>query len=511
MSDFQFFRKIPSSLYYELRNFLEPRNYYSLLTTTRTLNHILRDTWKVVVKDPSDLDSVLSRINNPRTQLIIRLTEECDDKDKVRHLIDMPSRTIILAEGSTVEVSDWLSLSETHDSVIDYQANTSITTFPDLSINLKELYLFAFTQLEHLYSLSHLEKLDLMDCEQVHSVDCLTNLRSVSLTLCPGITDVSQLGGIYELTLNECSGIVDVSGLTNNTKLKVVLCRSIDKTTINFQNVRYLLTDLIQNNEQTRVLKDCYSIDLWGYQDSILTTNSNFLRVARIHWSVDSQEGIRSGDDDDCGYEDSGEESGRKEPIEAFDLSIFSHLFSVHLGNLPFPIDDFSPLYSVTKLTLENLQCITLDGLGGNRFVCVQYCVGVEDFSALQSVSHVEIIENDYLEDGEGLTDVTHLVIKGCFEFTDTSALSNVKHLCLNNCGTLKELKALENVSTVEIISCPRISSLQGLGNNDKIILDKELYSKLSGKKCPSGIDLNYYHVIMDNPINERVILVRKH
>jgi hypothetical protein len=479
--DFQFFSSLPSSLYYELRDFLEPRCYYRLVTTTRLLRPVLYETWIVKLMDPSELEVILSKIKNSRHQLVVPIDVVSQDRKTIQSLVDLPSYRITFGN---YPVLNWEVISESHTRV--HLSVKSVVKFPQrLSPNMQQLSIFCPGELVDVSPLSHLTKLSLINCRQVVNVNCLRNLSSLELYICSQVTDVSELGRIANLSIKECWEIVDISQLTNNRKLTMLDCFNIDpKTVPSFENAVSLETDLIKSSEQTLSLRWCRSL-------SIMDISTNFL----IHTAVGS--GLRR-----------IALHGRMPPT----LSDCSHLFIVWLHEIgrSVPMLELSPLFSVPLVHLQYFTKITtLAGLGGNRRVIVEDCPEIADFSALRTVHTVKIIKNRAISSGTGLENVFDLTLQRCFQLVNTTALRNVKHLWITECHNLTELSGLEDVVTVSACHCESLTDFHGLGNNQKIIVDQR---RLKNLWKNSKLTLDNYE--MTNPwntaLNSALLLKKK-
>jgi hypothetical protein len=474
--DFQLFEKLPPSLYFELRHFLPSRCYYKLLTTSKALKPVLRETWIVKLRDPNELNTVLTRIENPKTQLIIQIDSRYQFSETIKELLRFPSSKITLFHSELP--LDWQEISE-HHTAVRMSGTGRIIEFPmNISPNLQELSVSCPMLLQDISALSNLKKLSLFHCKQIYNVDCLRNLSSLRLDYCPEVRDVSRLGNIFDLTLRDCRGIVDISHLTGNSRLTISKCPNIEQKTIRFQNVCYLQTDLIHHYEQSSYLLNCRSVQLEKYEDTAVFTSHRFLRFITLFNLVN------------------------------LDLTNFSCLFCVSLNSISSITLDLSPLFSVPIVHLAYLRISTLSGLGANQAVTITDCHEIADFTALQKVHRVVITSHHGIRNGFGLEDVYDLTLSNCLGFIDTTALRNVKHLYFNDCIELENLTDLEDVSTVSVLFCPSLSSMDGLGNNDKIIMDRNklhLWSK-TVKLSLDDYEMTNLHV--DRISN--VVLLRK-
>jgi hypothetical protein len=396
---------------------------------------------------------------------------------KALNLIDFPCYEITLWKSPTPD--EWLRISNSHSIV---HAQDLLIEFPEIiSPVLHELNVFVPTTLSGVSALSNLKKLQIYHYWHQINVEYLRNLSSLELSQCPEVKDVSQLGKIERLSLISCSGIVDISQLTSNTKLTILDCPNI-VSEWNFQNVRYLNTDLLRFYEQTVDLHQCYSLSLEQFSGSSFCTTNKYLREVTL---------------------------SRCEPVSASRtlLSNFSHLFRVVLETLPFPSLDLSPLYFVPVVVLMSLKITTLVGLGGNRLVSVYYCAKLKNLKPLRDVPRVLLCGLRGITGGEGLENVFDLTLDDCSDFVNTSALKNVKILTIKGCAALKELKNLAEVSSVSVLDCANLVSMNGLGNNMKITMNRNQLHIL--KKNPR-ISLQDYERTRGAPNTNEVVLLRK-
>jgi hypothetical protein len=472
-SNYQFFKNLPASLFYELREFINSLDYYRLLTTSKELHPVLHETRIVKLVDPTkqELELVLSKVTHPARQLCLVFARRYDFHNYVRTFGDQPALRLVFYTELTPRIIDWHPIAE-HYEIVAGQSNNVHKSFENnFSKNLKKLKIYHLSKLQVVDSFAHLQSLMLTNCSNLSNVHCLENLSSLTLNRCPGVTDVSKLGRIHDLTLQACPGIIDISCLTNNKRLTITACQSIDKMTICFQkNVRYLTTDLIVSSVETRELENCRCLSL----------HFSSLRAQSFH-------------------------------LTEFPSRVFEVTFAHFLHLLP----DLSALYSIPKVDLRNINSLkSLNGLGGNRMVSIYYCMELTDFSAVKNVPHVVIEGNNSLINGEDLCNVFDLRLISLGSFCDTSALKNVTHLSLENCSMLKELAGLEDVFTVKIRDCFFLDSLKGLRRNEKIILEKNVYNTL---EALNGRDLglrNYDHydfeVVKRSLLCLEVVLLRK-
>jgi hypothetical protein len=300
---------------------------------------------------------------------------------------------------------------------------------------------------------------------------------------CPDITDVSAFARIPDLTLITCNEITDISPLTGNERLRILDCENIRPSTMNFNNVRFLHTDLIREYEQSVALKNCVSLTLEGFADSRLATFHKALRNVTI---ID-------------GYY---QESDEYYP-QTLQLNGFGHLFSVTLECQPQSFLNLHPLHSVPVVELRFLQITSIQGLGGNRKVFLVQCNSIEDFSPLRNVLRVEICRCDGLQSGEGLENISDLTIDYCENFSDTRALKKAESLTFISCFSLNHLMGLETLPIVSILECNYISALDGLGKNEKILMSfnkNKRFSHAESELLDTEIDELYLTMLKESP-----------
>jgi hypothetical protein len=456
------------------------------MTTSKALNPILRETWRVEVKTAADLEMVLSRINNPERQLTIHVDRLCSEGDElVQDLKEVPSYKVIVQEESN-EI-DWVSFSKRH-AVIKIRLTSPMYFFDRvLSDRLQELHLenddLALLSEIDANGFSQLQKFSLNGCCVIRNLSSLQNLQSLTLRNCNDINDVSAFARIPDLTLITCNEITDISPLTGNERLRILDCENIRPSTMSFTNVKFLHTDLIREYEQSAALKNCVSLTLEGFADSRLATFRKALRNVTIV----------------AGYYREDDEY-YPQPLQ---LNSFGHLFSVTLDSHPQSFLNLRPLHSVSVVELRFLQITSIQGLGGNRKVFLVQCNSIEDFSPLRNVPRVEICGCDGLQSGEGLENVSDLTIDYCEYFSDTRALTKAESLTFINCFSLNHLMGLEIVPIVSILECNEISSLDGLGKNEKILMSfnkSKRYSDSQSDFTDTEIDELYLTMLKESP-----------
>jgi hypothetical protein len=487
------FNKLPLGLYYELREFLDPVEYYQSLTTTKSLQHVLWETWKIRINGETlfeeSTQALLSKIKNPGLQLVLHVPKNLD---VLPFLVTKSHEIVLHSTGFMNDIPNWFeNLCQFHHSAI-LEDNFSIISPQQklgTSCNLQKLHIENCPLLTDVSALSHLNSLALVDCVGVSDVTCLGTVKSsLRLEKCPRIADVSALGRIPSLILNDCPEIRDISQLTDNSKLTILSCPDIDISLQKEQaphhtkaDLNFFHSDIMETAEQLQsFLQSMSSSSFSSLRELFLERYSNYYIDPSHLKNLSVLRLVSYGyfeDDDDDDDEDQEKERVNKSTTSVplgIDCCQLTHLFQITLDSLPFPNLDLSSLFHVPVVELFYVPIKTLQGLGGNKVLYLSGCDRVEDFSAARNIPKVHVAFNPNLENGLGLEGVEELTIQSCANFQDTSQLGNLKKLRIAFCNSLEIVEGIENVSTVSLIRCRDLSSLSGLGNNDKITITKE-------------------------------------
>jgi hypothetical protein len=551
------FSKLPLGLYYELREFLDPVEYYQSLTTTKSLHHVLLESWKIRINGDTlfeeNTQALLSRIKNPGLQLMLRVPKDLD----IQPFLVVKSHEIAIDSARSLkEIPNWFeqlcqcyhsAILKDNDSILSFQGNL-VTSW-----KLQKLHIENFPNLTDVSDLSQLNSLTLVNCTRVSDVSCLGTIKSsLRLEKCPGIVDVSTLGNIPNLRLDDCPGIRDISHLTENAKLTILSCPGIaaslqkmknphhTKVNLDFFHVKIMETSeklhsffqslsSSSSSSLRELVVENYTND---YIDTSYLKNVSVLRLVcydNYEDSDDYEEDAEEDNEED--NEEEEEEEGEEQEQEGeerdqegeqeevnkdsnskftslgIDCSQLTRLFHITLDSIPYPDLDLSPLYFTPVVELFSLPIYSLQGLGGTKVLHLFICDRIEDFSAARNIPNVNISINPNLVNGIGLEDVEDLTIHSCSSFQDTSQLGNLKKLRIAFCNSLEVVEGIENVSTVSLIRCRDLSSLSGLGNNDKITITKEWENLLDDNPRLSS---EFYREDFDIKYPDEIVLIKK-
>jgi hypothetical protein len=302
-------------------------------------------------------------------------------------------------------------------------------------------------------------------------VSCFSHLTWLSLEDCNDIKDIHSLETIPNLFIIDCDGIRDISALQNNRKLTIYGCYNISLSTVNFENILYLSTDLNLTYDATATLKNAIFLELSNFDCSDLFLSSTVVSVE-----------FKNTDDFIL------------PPLE-IDLSTFSQsLKSVLLDNISSRVD-LTPLRDVEKVQLEYCRdLINVNGLGkNNKTVIIKSCDKIIDLSALKSTPRVIIESCTNFVNCEDLNHVRYLTIQCVSRKMDFTGLKREKggrvhRLELLNCDAVVSFKGLNGIPFLKITSTRHLHvnnlhSLEGIGGlESKIILIEAKYESLADR-----------------------------
>jgi hypothetical protein len=439
------FKRVPTQLFQEIREFLLEKEYYILITVANEFfRDIKHETWQVYVKadechtfleDETFRNEVLSLMNEPHHQLnlISRGSLNVSNFDK---FISFPSRSIDSSSYALHEIDHWEE-KICSKQVVYLSGNRCIERFAlDLSNNkLKIVEFTLFENLQQISFLLHLQELKLESCYQLVDVNCFHNISKLTIKLCPKVSDISRLGKIHSLFLEECEKIEDVSSLTDNYSVDIRRCRNIKRETIRFTNVHHLFLDVLKKETDSQLLaeeaKGLKHLTLMNYWDSTLPISPSVSSL-KLCYSFTSSSLVNA--------------HGSLKEITLYN--------SINSGV------DFAPLRKVPIIRLMHCSFESLTGLGENLYVRIERCDSISDFSALKDVPRVEIINCRTLKNGQELRNVENLMMRQCQEIEDLSMLTNLKYLFLQDCDRINgKVLSLSSLITVEVLGCQKIRS----------------------------------------------------
>jgi hypothetical protein len=492
------FRKVPNALFLEIRDFLQPKQYFNLITSSNDFFHDVKyETWKIKVRgdlisslidDPQFRENILSKIKNPKQQLCLSSFEPLDN---LIQFLSLDCYSMHFQASNLHEISNWASRLNDH-TVVSLSNNQVITHFDGYeSANWKKLKIGRFESLISLIHLQNLRSLELFACNELKDIRCLSKLRRLKLDACHAIHDLTGLGNIPHLTLHYCNSITDISPLTNNYRLTIRQCRNIDRSTVFLTNVVHLKTDFHQiflnslkkrkEIEKLKFLRTLTVVVPLHHQTIFLGSSlfTHLLEVSLTRCSIDDLSplaGIPVVTLNDC-------KISSLAGITTMPLSpqgegrSMNDFFSIPMNSSPdqrqLRPTTISPMNS-TDSKPEPSPSNNNNKIPKIRTLKLEAIHNINDFSMLMNIFRVHIKACSGFTNGFDLMNVHHLILQGCHEIADISMLKNISVLELNACHKIHKLKGLENIDTIEIIYCPRIVSLEGLGGkNKKIVLHR--------------------------------------
>jgi hypothetical protein len=442
------FKRVPSQLFQEIREFLLEKEYYMLITVANEFfADVKHETWQVFVKadecktfleDEGFQRQVLGLMKEPLHQLNLISSGSLSlmNFDK---FISFPSQSLNTSSFALHEVNQWPEKISSKQSVT-FCGNRDIENFAlDPNNNrLKKVCLSLFENLKQVSFLRHLQELTLESCYQLVDVNCFHNIPKLTIKLCPRVSDISRLGKVHSLTLEECQRIEDVSSLTDNYSVTLRFCYNSKKSVFRFTNVHRLSVDVLNSATESLVLArealTLKHLTLLNYCDEILHLSP---LLVSLHVSLYLNSSVRP----------------------RYLLNTFQLLQDVTINYFNTQVD-FSPLKRTPIVRLYQCSFETLNGLGDNRYIRVERCKLLSDFSALKDVSRVEIIDCQKLKNGQDLLNVENLMIRQCNEIEDLSMLTNLKYVFLQDCDRINgKVLSLSSLITVEVLGCQKIRS----------------------------------------------------
>jgi hypothetical protein len=400
------FHQLPLCIYQILRDdFLSSSEYQKFLNCSKFFDLIRKETFifsltpiysHQFLYNQSFRDRIINRIMYPKDQLglkfVLRMTPGTEFGNEA-----IPNSNLLYLK-CTFQLSDRF-LTSLHDIRKLELWNCPCLVFPETH-NLSNVTIRNFPNLMNVRNLSYLKKLVIDYCTELEDITPLKDIPYLYFHHCPKLSNISCLGQRQiSLAFHDCVNIRKIPDLSRVKVVKFRYCNNLSDDPENLSSlgqVHYLelySCDGIRNissftNNHTLYLDECHE-DLVGY--SALATNIIQLRLSF------------------CNLED---------------LSLLTHggptgslcaLQQIELANCPL-LTDVSPLRSIKKVVLRNcpriwsvsslgsvkvlfLLCLNLlediAGLGeGNDYVNIQYCFRISDFSPLQAVKKVEIVNS---------------------------------------------------------------------------------------------------------------------
>jgi hypothetical protein len=431
---------LPTCLLGEIQCFLSPAAYASLVSTSKehfrliryeTVQFTLRkNVLEKFLTDELFRQLILSKIKDPHYQLAIVQNDMQSLKAISRDMLSYPVSYISLDAKSLHLLSSWPALLE-RVRRLNFIGNDFISDLSCLQ-SVERLTVQNFL----LYQPSPMNRLlevTLIDCQNVRDVRCLSNLKKIRIHNCNSLVDLEPIAQVPFLSITDCEGIEDISMLRNK-HLIVQDCTTIEigfhsRFSACHSSIEHLATDAIQSIEQLTALRNLRQLSLTFFK-------------------------------------------GQQLPLS----SVFSRLHSLKICD-NCPIVTLHGLENIAVLDVQSAKLRSLDLVRPHRIqsLTLRYCRSLTDFSSLQDIKRVVIVECLMFSDAKSLRGVAHVTISRCALLEDVAALSGTSSLSLNSCPKVNSLQGLGEVPSISIIKCVSLKlSLHGLGGRGqgRIVLD---------------------------------------
>jgi hypothetical protein len=277
-------------------------------------------------------------------------------------------------------------------------------------------------------SLSTLCIIIIDDCYNLRDLSCLKNVPDISISNC-GITDydIASFGeNQRRLSLSTCKFLTNVSHLGNIPYLKLEKCELIE-------NIEGL-----KNNSEV-IISKC-STRLYGYcslrnATRLVLSDCNLQSTA----AFSPHPNLRSIEFLNC-----------RELTDISSLEQAKILKVIKVSTCAVTNDAIIAVRHVPTIFLYYCQSVTdFSGLGENKkFVSINNCKAVNDFSSLFSVEKVFIYQSSTLKDVSVFCDSCFVKVVSCNCLLAQQSLSFLSVLKLYHCHSVEELYALTGLNT---------------------------------------------------------------
>jgi len=406
-------------------------------------------------------NQLMRMIHSPEKQLSFRISAMLTQA-VVDHLLQIKCHKMSIENADRIHhFPKWTQIFNGMES-ITLNWNAHVTAIDPLPTSVKQLQLHNFKALNDIKYLHDLKELKLINCPEISDVSPLKDLQKLILKQCPNVKNVNGLGNIPDLTIIHCLGIENISPLTHNHRLTIYQCQNIKKGSMAFSNTIHIITDLVENFEDSLMLVHAKTVDLWKYKDKTIPCSSALREISLPGLFLK-------------------------------DLSNFSALRVAIFLQLS-PKVSLLPLLNVPHVEILDSEMVSLRGLGNNQFVKLHECNNVDDFSFIKSVPKVIISFCQGFFEGFDLEHVHSLKLIHCNSIQDLSMCKELKELELNSCVKFHSLKHLpKDIPYLKIRNCP-LQSLEGFSpSNKKIILQRSIFSSLYKRRKTMPTVLSYW------------------
>lgn len=487
---------LPNPIYQELREYLSPTNFISLLNVNKYFQ--LKIKWEIIfylLNSFYSLDyyynkrnfqsDLLIKLQYSKHQIGLRFSLQKLPIDFNLELISNVHTVIIRGENKNGN-------NNTNDRPFTSTLlNSSIPQYPVLSesemsflfANLKFNSFNTLTKLEisycpyltHINGLERIYDLDLSYCINLQSISSLKEVHKLNLTACYQIQDISSVKNAHTLILRGCAGIkdfsclgkqyyLDLSKLFYNRKLYIPMIQDIS----HLSKVHTLLLYGCESLTKVTGLDYVQILNIGGCRN--LTDVSDLGHIPNL--DVSCCENILSFDLLALSAQKRLNLSDNYQ-LEQFSLLQFANLYEVILDGC-WNISSISPLTSIRKISLADLpnlimiddilpyledvriyKCpnlINIIGLQRIKRLKLSRCIKLSNISVLSSLQEFILSDCYSVHSLNGLLSLQKLAMNGMDNIIDFSMLSQLKVLILNAGHVICNLAALKNLEVFRFI-----------------------------------------------------------
>jgi hypothetical protein len=242
-----------------------------------------------------------------------------------------------------------------------------------------------------------------------------TSLHTLKFSNYELLVDVSALGKIHYLSIDRCPNLQDISALTDNYRLEIFNCKSINISDLSsLKNIVYLQTDLFQQSIETNTTIGSFSLD----KTRILDLNELTVKPDNhmIHCLLRSR----------C----------------------------------------------LWKLSLSKIEgLMDVQSIAHIPIIYLQQCRDLEDISAFHESKNkvIEVLDCWRITDFRSLKNIFKVKIHLCSNFVNACDVENVSILSLVSCHSIRDFSMLGKAQSLEINYCRYFTTMAGLLTVEKL------------------------------------------
>jgi hypothetical protein len=524
--------RLPQDIFHFLVNYLHPvsqqnkktfifsLDWRNLMNTNRKHFHTWKKKHLLLVlphryahgyqTDQVLRDHVLSLIENPKTQLVLRFDFPINENGIYDNEFDLSifsgvkSLTVShckLVCNSPVAVEEAVfescSISNSVLSKITTKrlrlfhvtGDDQFLSFEENVDLLESLYFWNEYQACDYSSFCHLKEVNFLCCDFISTVACFKNVHILALCNCPCITDVSMLGNVKKLDLSQCEGITDVSALGRVHTLLLSHCINISDVSA-LGKVYHLELNWCRNVKDVSQLHHVHTLFFHEFTGTDLSGLRNVVKLD-ISFSKHLSDitMLSKVEELDISYctqikDFSGLENLRKFTFFAFETSLvvnkgrdlFQRLKHVSVG----PVKDMEKMmiYLIRNTSLESLHLTSNANLPYYAFrnlkklKLTDYPNIVDEFpSNFTQLQSLEIHNcHNFIYFPESLPSLGYLHISGCTRLVSLivgEKMKDIKYpvyeMKIEDCLALKEIVISRKCFKVNISKCQVLEELKAL------------------------------------------------